>query len=118
MEMISIDYLSLERSKGGFENILVKTDHFTRYAQAIPTRDQTAKTTAEALLSVFVNDYGFPLKLHSDRVANFEGKIIAELCKLTGMYKSRTMPYHATGNGQCERLNRSLLNMLGNWEKT
>jgi hypothetical protein len=41
-----MDYLSLERSKSGYENILVITDHFTRYARAIPTRNQTAKTTA------------------------------------------------------------------------
>ena len=43
MELVCIDFLSLERSKGGFENILVITDHYTKYAQAFLTRNQLAK---------------------------------------------------------------------------
>jgi hypothetical protein len=43
-----MDFLTLEKSKGGYQHILVITDHYTRYAQAIPTKNQLAKTTAEA----------------------------------------------------------------------
>ena len=68
MEVVCIDHLSLERSKGGFENILVITDHYNRYAQAIPTRNQTAQTTAKALFENFFVHYGFPATC---RVYNF-----------------------------------------------
>ena len=93
--------------------MLIVTDHFTRFAQAIATKDQFAKTTAEALYNNYTIHYGIPLKLHSDQGASFDGKIIHELCKLTGMKKSRTSIYHPSVNGMCERFNRTLMNILG-----
>ena len=96
---------------------MVITDHFTRYAQAIPTRNQTAKTTAQTLFDNFIVHYGIPQRIHSDQGANFECKIVKELCTLTGMKKSRTTSYHPMGNGMCERFNRTLLGMLGTMEQ-
>ncbi|MCG8046231.1 MAG: RNase H-like domain-containing protein [Candidatus Thiodiazotropha endolucinida] len=116
MEIVCLDYLSLERSKGGFENILVITDHFSRYAQAIPTKNQTAKTTARVLFDHFIVHYGFPSRLHSDQGQNFESKLIKELCEIARVEKSRTTPYHPMGNGQVERFNQTLLKMLGTLE--
>lgn len=113
MELICIDFLSLERSKGGFEHILVVTDHFTRYAQAYPTKNQTAKTTAKVLFDQFIIHYGFPERLHCDQGASFESTLIKELCNLAGIEKSHTTPYHAMGNGMTERFNQTLLKMLG-----
>ena len=76
MELVCIDNLSLEMSKGGFENILVITDHFSRFALAVPTRNQKAHVTAKALFENFFLYYGFPAKLHSDKGANFDSKVI------------------------------------------
>lgn len=113
LELLCIDFLTVENSKGGVDNLLVVTDHFTRYAQVYPTKNQTAITTAKALVDNFIPNYGFPTRLHSDQGRNFESATIRHLCKLTGIEKSHTSPWHPSGNGSCERFNRTLLDMLG-----
>jgi len=111
-ESVCMDNLSLELFKGGYQNILVVADHFTKCTIAIPTNNNTAKTTAESLFNGFIVPYGIPLKLQSDQGAAFESLIISELWKLIGSAKSRTTSYHPTGSEILGRFNRTLLNML------
>lgn len=115
LELVRMDFLSLEPDSKDTRNILVITDHYTKYAQAYPTRDQTAKTVATVLWENFISHYGFPRRLHSDQGACFESEVVAELCKHAGISKSRTTPYHPRGN-PVERFNRTLLDLLGTLE--
>ena len=114
MELVHMDFLSIEPSKGNIENVLVIiTDHFTRYAQAYASKTQTAQATAKLLWENFIRHYGFPEKFLSDQGRNFESELISELCKLAQVEKVHTTPYHPMTNGQCERFNSTLCNMLG-----
>lgn len=112
MELVCIDFLSLEPDSRNTKDILVITDHFTRYAVTIPTKDQKANTVAKCLWEQFLIHYGFPERLHSDQGRDFESHVIRELCVVTGIKKVRTSPYHPRGN-PVERFNRTLLGMLG-----
>jgi hypothetical protein len=116
MELVCMDFLSLEMSRGGYENVLIITDHFTRFAQALPAKNQTARNTAKLLFDNFICHYGFPSRLHSDQGRNFESEVIRELCNIAGVEKTRTTPYHPQGNGMPERFNETLMNMLGTLE--
>ena len=113
LELVHMNYLSLEPSKGNIENVLVIAGHFTRYALAYPSKTQTAQATARILRDNFICRYGFPEKFISDQGRNFESDLIKELCKIAGVKKLHTTPYHPQGNGQCERFNSTLCNMLG-----
>lgn len=111
-----MDFLTLSHPTDRYQNILVMTDLFTKFAWAIPTADQMATATAHALWNHVIQPFGCPETLHSDQGPNFESKLILELCNLYGCRKSHTTPYHPQGNGGCGRFNQTLLNLLGTLE--
>ena len=59
----------------------------------------------------------FPRKYLTDQGCNFESQLVADLCELMGVQKIQTSLYHLQTNGQCERFNSTLINMLGTLPK-
>ena len=115
MELIHLDFLTLGGKTGDAKstNILVITDHFTRYAQAYVTPKQTAVVVANALWENFSVHYRWPEKILTDQGKSFENNLLKELCSLAKVKKLCTSPYHPETNGQCERFNATLISMLG-----
>ena len=95
------------------KNVLVITDHFTRYSLAVVTKDQMAKTVVKVFYKHFIAVFGAPAKLLSDRGANFTSSLVEELCSAFGIQKCRTTAYHAQCNGQVECFHQTLFRMIG-----
>ncbi|XP_076131023.1 retrovirus-related Pol polyprotein from transposon opus [Alosa pseudoharengus] len=111
-EILAIDFTTLEPARSGQENVLVMTDIFSKYTLAVPTSDQRASTVAQVLVGEWFSKFGVPGRIHSDQGRSFENGLIQQLCGLYGIQKTRTTPYHPAGNGQCERFNRTMHNLL------
>ena len=110
----AMDYLTIEANEGEKDvHILVITDHFTQYEQAIITSSQTAKCTAQNLWDKFIVYYGLPKKILMDQGHNFESDLLKELCEIPHVKKIRTSGYHPKTNGQCKCFNATLIDMLG-----
>ena len=113
LQLVATDILGpLPESPAGNRYILVVADYFTRYVEAYPISDQEATTVARQLVNEFFLRFSPPEQLHSDQGRNFESSVIAEVCRLLGIEKSRTTPYHPQSDGLVERYNRTLLDML------
>ena len=125
MQIVATDILGpLPLTPNGNSYLLVASDYFTRWVEAYPIPNQEAVTIAQKLTSELFFRFSLPDQLHSDQGRQFESVLIAEICKLLQIHKSRTTAYHPQGDGLVERFNRTLLDMLattikdypGSWE--
>ena len=87
-------------------------DHFTRWCEVFPTKDQTAHTVTDILVSRVFSRFGPPQIIHSDQGRNFESVLMHEVCQIMGTHKSRTTAYHPQCDGLEERHNRTIQDML------
>ena len=113
MDLVAIDILSgFPTASDGSTCILVAVDYMTKWAEAYPLPNEEASTCMTALYSHFFARFGFPSQIHSDQGRNFESRLVAELTKIAGIRRSRTTPFHPRSDGQTERMNRTILQML------
>ena len=76
MERIAIDLSGpYPVSKKGNKYLMVVSDYFTKWVDAIPLRNQEATHIAEKLVNRFISILGVPLQLYTDRATNFESKV-------------------------------------------
>ena len=117
-ELLHVDFTSIEetiplREELVIRNVMVMQDHFSKYV----VRDQTARTAAETLRNGYFGLFGAPAYLVSNQGKAFTGHLISNLCELYGVQKLRTSPYHAQTNGQVERMNQTIIRMIGKLEQ-
>ena len=93
MQRVGMDILGpLPTTERHNKYVLVISDYFTKWAEALPLPNMEAETVAKEFIHHFVCLYGAPSYLHTDQGRNFDSKLIKEMCRLLGITKTPAIP--------------------------
>jgi hypothetical protein len=119
LEDISMDFIThLPRTISGNVGILVVVDRLIKYVKLIATSTQddsgipAAERTAQLFLTNWVRTFGIPKTIVSDRDVQFTSMFWTELFKTYGTQLMFSSAYHPQTDGQTERTNRTLQEIL------
>ena len=113
---ISLDIVGpLNKTDNNNKYIQTCVDFLTRYPECIPLQDIRAETVAKAFVENIICRFGTPRELLTDNGSQFVGKLYVEVCRLLGIKKLKTTPYHPSANGIIERMHRSLKTMISHF---
>ncbi|UYV61064.1 hypothetical protein LAZ67_1003288, partial [Cordylochernes scorpioides] len=99
------------RSTKGNQELLVIVDNLTRFVRLSPVRNTSTQNVLKVMKS-FVNDFGLPDKIISDRGSCFTSRQFEEFCRGNGIHHTLNSTKHPQGNGMVERVNRTVLSTI------
>nr|AAP50978.1 putative polyprotein [Oryza sativa Japonica Group]ABF97988.1 retrotransposon protein, putative, Ty3-gypsy subclass [Oryza sativa Japonica Group] len=126
-EEIGMDFITgLPRTSSGHDPIWVIVDRLTKVAHFIPVKTTySGRRLAELYMARIVCLHGVPKKIVSDRGSQFTSKFWKKLQVEMGSKLNFSTAYHLQTDGQTERVNKILEDMLracaldfgGSWDK-
>jgi transposase InsO family protein len=105
--------VGLPRTRTGYGSIWVVVDRLTKEAHFIPVKTTfNSAVLAELYMSRIVCLHGVPKKIVSDRGTQFTSLFWQQLHEALGTHLKFSLAYHRQTNGQTERTNQILEDML------
>jgi transposase InsO family protein len=99
-------------SSGQHRWILTATDYFTKWVEAIPTRQAIDAVIIEFLLNNIMSRFGCPRKIVIDNAKDFTSSKLVKLCSDYNIIMSHSTTYYPQGNGLDESTNKSLIKII------
>jgi hypothetical protein len=114
---ITMDFLvALPVSKEGHDACLVVVDRLTKYVRLIPTTSTaTAVDIAQLVCENIFKHYGMPEVILTDRDPKFASAFWSQFYKSLGCKVALSSAYHPQSDGQTERANRTIEQVLRCW---
>jgi len=113
-EDISMDFIvGLPRTQKGYDSIWVIVDRLTKAAHFLPVKTTyLTKQYAELYMNRILSLHGVPKTIISDRGTQFIARFWEQLHASLGTHLIRSSAYHPQTDGQTERINQILEDML------
>jgi len=108
-----IDILGrLNKTENENQYILMMVCAFSKYLITEPMKTQTSEEIMNKMLNSVIYKFGTPKFLVSDQGRQFISSSFNEFVKNLGIDHQTTTPYHQAANGQVERINKILADLL------
>ena len=96
----------------GYIWILVATEYFTKWAEAVPLRKATGGAVANFIKENIIIRFGVPHKIISDNGTPFVNSDVRKMLEFYKVKHHRSSPYYPQGNGQAEATNKTLIKII------
>eukprot|EP00253_Pinus_taeda_P011484 PITA_11484 len=99
-------------SSGQHKWILIATDYFTKWIEAIPCTQANDSTIIRFLEDNILSRFGCPEKIINDNAAAFKSKNMINFCHKFHITLGHSSSYYPQGNGLAESSNKTLINII------
>ena len=99
-------------SSGQHRWILTATDYFTKWVEAIPTKQATNTVIIDFLLSNILARFSCPRKIIIDNAKEFTSSRVVKFSNDYNIILSHSTAYYPQGNGLAESSNKSLVRTI------
>jgi hypothetical protein len=99
-------------SSKGHKFVLLATDYFTKWVEAIPLKKVTSENMVEFVKEHIIYRFGIPQTITTDQGAQFVSFEFREFAESIGIKLLNSSPYYAQDNGQAEASNKIMINLI------
>jgi hypothetical protein len=87
-------------------------DYFMKWAEVMPTFDNTGRTEALFIFNHIIAWFDVPQAIVTDHSSHFRNFMMSKLTKKLGLRHENSTPYYPQANDQVEAINKILITML------
>jgi len=92
--------------------ILVATDYFSKWAEAVPLREVKKKNVVDFIRTHIIYRYGIPKYIITENGKPFFNGLMTGLCEKFKFAQHKSSMYNAPANGLAEASNKTLCNLI------